>query len=99
MRTLGFSRSFGYWPCRASFFHFRFFTDFILDLFFRALAFSEADPSSVFSNSDIGTSPLNLIAFLVIEFLALDVSCSSTCFGYCPSLFFFYSDRALLLLS
>ena len=42
-------------------------------MFFRALAFSEAGLSSLFSNSDIGTSPLNLFAFLFVEFLALDV--------------------------
>ena len=61
-------------------FPFSFFTDFILDLilFFRGLGFSEADLSSLSSTSHIGTSPLNLIAFLVIEFLALEVSCSST---------------------
>ena len=29
-------------------------------------------------------SLLNLVAFLVIEFLALDLSYSSICFGYCP---------------
>ena len=29
-------------------------------------------------------SLLNLVAFLVIEFLALDLSSSSVCFGYCP---------------
>ena len=80
----------GYWPCNALPFHFSSFIDFILDLnmCFRALAFSEADLSSLFSNSGIVTSLLNLVAFLVIEFLALDRSCSSTCFGYCPSLCF-----------
>ena len=55
---------------------------------FRTLEFSEADLCSLFSNSGIVTFPFNLVAFLVIEFLALDLSCSSTCFGYCPSLCF-----------
>ena len=39
---------------------------------FRALAFSEADLSSLFSNSGIVISLLNLVAFLVIELVALD---------------------------
>lgn len=73
------------------FFHFSSFIDFILSLIicFRALAFSKADLSSLPSNSDFGTFLLDLSAFLVYsEFLVLDLSCSSTCFGYCPSLCF-----------
>ena len=71
------------------FFHFHLFMDFILDfdVCFRALAFSEADLSSLFSKSGIVTSLLSLVAFLVIEFLDLNLSCSSACFGYCPSLY------------
>ena len=86
--TWGSSKIFGYWSCNANLFsHFSSFIDFILDLniCFTYLAFSQADLTSLFSNSGIVTSLLNLVAFLVIEFLALDLSCSSTCFGYCPS--------------
>ena len=86
--TRGSSKIFGYWSCNANLFsHFSSFIDFILDLniCFRYLAFSQADLTSLFSNSGIVTSLLNLVAFLVMEFLALDLSCSSTCFGYCPS--------------
>ena len=74
MSTCGFSSILGYWPCKALSFHFSSFIDFILDLnmCFRALAFSEADLSSLFSNSGIVISLLNLVAFLVIEFMALD---------------------------
>ena len=86
--TWGSSRIFGYWSCNANLFsHFSSFIDFILDLnmCFRDLAFSQADLTSLFLNSDTVTSLLNLVAFLVIEFLALDLSCSSTYFWYCPS--------------
>ena len=86
--TWGSSKIFGCWSCNANLFsHFSSFIDFILDLniCFRYLAFSQADLTSLFSNSGIVTSLLNLVAFLVMEFLALDLSCSSTCFGYCPS--------------
>ena len=83
MSTCGFSSILGYWPFKALSFHFSFFIDFILDLnmCFRALAFSEADLSSLFSYSGIVISLLNLVAFLVIEFVALDRSCSSSFFG------------------
>ena len=77
-----------YWPCNALFFHFSSFIDFILDLnlCFRAVAFSEAELSSLLSISGIVTSLLHLlVAFLVTEFLVVDCSCSSTFFGYCPS--------------
>ena len=86
--TWGSSKIFGCWSCNANLFsHFSSFIDFILDLniCFTYLAFSQADLTSLFSNSGIVTSLLNLVAFLVMEFLALDLSCSSTCFGYCPS--------------
>ena len=77
LSTWGFSKILGYWPCKDLSFHFSSFIDFILDLnmCFRALAFSEAELSSLFSNSGIVTSLLNLVAFLVIEFMALDLSC------------------------
>ena len=90
MSTWGFSRILGYWPCKALAFHFSSFIDFILDLnmCFRARAFSEADLSSLFSNSGIVTSLVDLVVFLIIEFMALDRSCSSNCFGYRPSLCF-----------
>ena len=75
---------FGYWPCNVLSFHFSSFIDFVLDLIilcFRALAFSKADLSFLFSNSGMGsTSLLKLSAFLVVEYLALDLSCSSTFF-------------------
>ena len=62
---------------------------------FRTLEFSEADLCSLFSNSGIVTSPLNLVAFLVIEFLALGVQAPALdIFLLCAS----GSDRALLLL-
>ena len=84
-----FFRILGYWLCNAFFFHFSSFIDFILDLnmCFRALAFSETDLSFLFSNSAIVTSLLNFVTFLVIKFLAFHRSCSSTSFGYCPSLY------------
>ena len=68
-----------------------------LNMCFRALAFSEAKLSSLFSSSGIVSSLLNLVAFLVIEILSLDLSCSNTCFGYCP-LCASDNDWALLLL-
>ena len=68
MSTCGFYSILGYWPCKGLSFHFSSFTDFILDLnmYFRALAFSEVDLSCLISNSAIVSSLLNLVAFLVI---------------------------------
>ena len=51
-----------------------------------SISFSEADSPSPFSNSATDTSLLNFVAFLVIELVALDRSCSSICFGYYHSL-------------
>ena len=84
----GFSTILGYWSCSALFFYFSSFMDLILDLnmCFWALAFSEAHSYSLFSNPGIVTSLLNLVVFLDVEFFTLDLSCSSTCFEYCPSL-------------
>ena len=45
---------------------------------FRALAFSEANLSPLFSSSGIVGSLLNLVAFLVIEILSLDLFRVST---------------------
>ena len=88
--TWGFSRILGYWPCNALFFHFFSFINFNLDLnmCFVALAFSKADfVFSVLKLSWHCYFPLGLSSILVTE-MALDLSSSSTCFAYYPSLSF-----------
>ena len=93
----GFSRILGYWSCNALFFHFYSFKMIPSWTLTCVLGLDHflSDLSSRFSNSGIVTSLVNLLAFLVIEMLALDLSRSCTWIALlCAS----DSDRALLLL-
>ena len=85
----GFSRILGYWPCNALFFHFYSFKMIPSWTLTCVLGLDHflSDLSSRFSNSGIVTSLMNLLAFLVIEMLALDLSRS--CTSLVPELPFF----------